>query len=41
MTYPILTETVASISELKVIAAGKRDRNEIYEIALSRLIDRQ
>jgi hypothetical protein len=51
MTYPTLAETVASISELKVnpmkvvvkavIAVGKRDRNAVYEIALSRLSERQ
>jgi mRNA interferase RelE/StbE len=39
--YRLVYSVADEVVTVTVIAVGKRDRNEIYEIALSRLSDRQ
>ncbi len=39
--YRLVYSVADEIVTVTVIAVGKRDRNEVYEIALSRLSDRQ
>ena len=39
--YRLVYSVADEIVTVTVIAVGKRDRNEIYEIALSRLNERQ